>query len=529
MIFSPLNYSGGFCFVDENLGQRYNLENVFESFFRKEGIMVFNSIDFLLFFPVVVLIYFVIPQKARKYWLLIASYYFYMSWNKTYALLILASTVTTFLGGIFLNKVSKKKLVVAGTFIVNLGILFSFKYLNFLIENINFISRRLGGDAISHSLNVLLPVGISFYTFQALGYIIDVYRGDIEPEKNFVRYALFVSFFPQLVAGPIERSKNLLSQIEREDKERLFSYSKVVSGFAMMCYGMFIKVVLADNLAVFVDNVWENLQIVGFTEGLFAAVAFSLQIYCDFGAYSTIAIGAARVMGFDLMENFNTPYFATSISDFWRRWHISLSTWFKDYLYIPLGGSRCSKARKYRNIMVVFLVSGLWHGANWTYVIWGGIHGLYQIIGDALKPLREKISDILRIDREAGSYKFGRILGTFFLTTFAWIFFRADSLKDAVCFLKRMFSRFNPWSLHDGNLYNFGVNRTDFHVVVVAALVLLVVDIFRYVKKEDFGQILVRQNLIFRWIVLLALIVSTIIFGAYGIHFSTAQFIYFQF
>lgn len=491
--------------------------------------MVFNSFEFLVFFPIVALLYFVIPKKLRKYWLLLASYYFYMSWNKTYALLILASTVTTYFCGILIEKVMRKKAVVAATFVVNLGILFSFKYLNFFLDNISFISRCLGGSGLSHSLNILLPVGISFYTFQALGYIIDVYREEIRPEKNFVKYALFVSFFPQLVAGPIERSKNLLSQIEREDNERLFSYEKAVSGFAMMCYGMFIKVVLADNIAVFVDNVWENLHIVGFTEGLFAAVAFSLQIYCDFGAYSTIAIGAARVMGFDLMENFNMPYFATSISDFWRRWHISLSTWFKDYLYIPLGGSRCSKIKKYRNIMVVFLVSGLWHGANWTYVIWGGIHGLYQVVGDALKSVREKVVKILNINTEVGSYKFGRMAGTFLLTTFAWIFFRADTMKDASAFLKRMFTNFNPWSLHDGNLYNFGIDRTDYHVIVVATLILLFVDILRSVKKEDFGEILVKQNLCFRWLVLIALIIATVIFGAYGVNFSTAQFIYFQF
>lgn len=491
--------------------------------------MVFNSVDFLIFFPIVVLVYFVIPKKVKNYWLLFASYYFYMSWNKTYALLIFTSTVVTYLCGLFLNKVSCKKLIVASGFVVNLGILFSFKYLNFFLENVSLISKSFGGRGINTGINLLLPVGISFYTFQALGYMVDVYRGEIEPEKNFFKYALFVSFFPQLVAGPIERSKNLISQIERVDNERLFNYEKAVSGFSLMCYGMFLKVVLADRLSIFVDSVWNNLQIVGFTEGLFAAVAFSLQIYCDFGAYSTIAIGAARVMGFDLMENFNTPYFATSISDFWRRWHISLSTWFKDYLYIPLGGSRCSKIKKYRNIMIVFLVSGLWHGAQWTYVLWGGIHGLYQIIGDLLKPLKKKINNLLSFDENTASYKLGQIIITFLLTTFAWIFFRAETIKDAFAFLERMFTRFNPWSLHDGNLYNFGIDQTDYHILIFAILLLLIVDLLRYFFKRDFGELLLKQNLWFRWLVLIVLIVSTIIYGAYGINYNAAQFIYFQF
>lgn len=494
--------------------------------------MLFNSIDFLIFFPIVAIVYYVIPKKAKTLWLLIASYYFYMSWNAIYALLILTSTVVTYISGILISKadsVKKKKWVVAGSFTINLGILFFFKYFDFLLDNINAVTSKVGISVISNPFDIVLPVGISFYTFQALSYTVDVYRKDIDAEKNFFRYALFVSFFPQLVAGPIERSGNLLSQIQRLKDEKLFDYKKVVSGFSLMCWGMFLKMVLSDHLSVFVDGVWNNLHMAGMTATIIAAIAFSFQIYCDFGAYSTIAIGAARMMGFDIMENFNTPYFSTSIAEFWRRWHISLSTWFKDYLYIPLGGSRCSKIKKYRNLMITFLVSGLWHGANWTYVIWGGIHGIYQVVGDLLKPVKEKLVRLFKVDVTASSHKAGKILVTFILTTFAWIFFRADTLSDAGMFFRRMITRPDPWALFDGSLYTFGTDVKDFHIIVVAMLALLLADILRYVKKVDVGEYLYRQNLWFRWIVLFALILMCVIYGAYGINFNSAQFIYFQF
>ncbi len=496
--------------------------------------MTFNSISFLIFFPVVVAVYFVIPKRLRKYWLLVASYYFYMSWSAKYAVLIFVSTAITYLSGLLLNKVSKEKIslrkwIVAGSFISNLGILFFFKYFNFLIENVNALVKIFGGEGSVSTIDVLLPVGISFYTFQALSYTVDVYRGEVEAERNFIRYALFVSFFPQLVAGPIERSGKLISQIDRCDKEKLFSYDKFVAGFSMMCWGMFLKMVLADHVSVFVDAVWAKSALAGATACIIAAVGFSIQIYCDFSAYSTIAIGAAKVMGFELMENFNTPYFATSIKDFWRRWHISLSTWFRDYLYIPLGGSRCKKLKKYRNIMITFLVSGLWHGADWTYVLWGGIHGLYQIIADAVKPIRTKLTAYLKINTEAFSNKLGQIAVTFSLTTFAWIFFRADDFDSLKLFLKNLFTRPDPWALFDGSLYNFGVDAKDFHVIMVALLALLAVEILRAKKNIDFGTFLLKQNLWFRWTVLITLIIACVVYGAYGIKFDSSQFIYFQF
>lgn len=494
--------------------------------------MLFNSLSFLIFFPVVVMVYYIVPKKIRPMWLVIASYYFYMSWNAKYALLIFASTAITYLSGILLEKTEKdnlRKFVVAGSFVTNLGILFFFKYFTFLIANINKVLSLLHMGGLTNPFSLVLPVGISFYTFQALSYTVDVYRKKVDAEKNFINYALFVSFFPQLVAGPIERSKNLISQIKEVSKKNLFNYDKFVSGFSLMVWGMFMKLVIADRVAIFVDSVFNGLYFAGSTEVLFAALGFTLQIYCDFGGYSLIAIGAANVMGFNLMENFNTPYFADSISDFWHRWHISLSTWFRDYLYIPLGGNRCSRTRKYFNILVTFLVSGLWHGASWNYVAWGGIHGIYQIVGDILKPVKEKVNNKLKVDRSAFSFKFGRVIVTFLLTSFAWIFFRAGSIGQGIECVKILFTKINPWVLFDSSLYEYGLDHQEVMILFISALILLAVDIVKYVKNLTIGEFLLKQNTWFRWSVLIILIVCCLVFGEYGVNFNSANFIYFQF
>lgn len=494
--------------------------------------MNFNSVQFLIFFPIVVALYYLIPRKLKCVWLLVASYYFYMCWNIKYALLIAVSTLITYGAGLLLNGTAnrrKRKLIVALSLVANLGILVFFKYFGFILTNINHITGLFGIEAVSNPFDFLLPVGISFYTFQALGYTIDVYRGEIAAEKNIVKYALFVSFFPQLVAGPIERSRNLLSQINRVSSKKEFDYKKFVTGFSMMVWGLFEKVVIADRISIFVDGVFSSLQAVGTVETLLAAFGFAIQIYCDFGGYSAIAIGAANVMGFDLMENFNAPYLSSSISDFWHRWHISLSTWFRDYLYIPLGGNRCSKIRKYFNIMVTFIVSGLWHGAAWTYVLWGMIHGAYQVIGDALMPLRKKVTKALKVDTDTFSYNFGRIIITFILTSLAWVPFRAASMGDVLLYFKDMFTRPNLWILFDEGMFAFGLTRQETTILTLAILLMIVVDLLKYFKNETLGAFLYRQNLWFRWLVLIMLIVACVVFGKYGIDFDSSQFIYFRF
>ena len=308
--------------------------------------MLFNSIDFLIFFPIVISIFFIIPKKWRCIWLLISSYYFYMSWNPKYALLIAGSTVVTYLSGLFIEHANSKgkqtsmKLYVLASLIINLGILCLFKYANFFLSNLSLLFSHIGIGTIDKRFDFLLPVGISFYTFQALSYTIDVYRGQIKAERNLFKYALFVSFFPQLVAGPIERSKNLLTQIQNVENIQVWNFDRVRNGFLLMFWGLFQKLVIADRASLVVNKVINGYQNYGFIEISIAVILFAFQIYCDFGGYTNIARGAAQVMGFSLMQNFKQPYLARNIKEFWRRWHISLTSWFTDYLYIPLGGNR---------------------------------------------------------------------------------------------------------------------------------------------------------------------------------------------
>lgn len=491
--------------------------------------MLFNSYQFMIFFPTVLLIFFVIPKKLRQIWLLIVSLFFYACWNPKYLFLLLTSIVVTFACALFMDKLRKKKklILVAGLFI-NLLILLFFKYYGFAIDSINSLIPD-GRIQLVDRFDVILPVGISFYMFQSVGYMIDVYRGDVKVEKNFVKYALFVSFFPQLVAGPIERSKNILSQIDDITDKKLLDFDRVKSGFIYMIWGFFLKIVIADRIAVIVDEVFNRYYSYGTFVLILGAVCFALQIYCDFASYSTIAIGSAQIMGFTLMENFETPYFAMSIKEFWRRWHISLSMWFRDYLYIPLGGSRCSKIKKYRNIIITFLVSGLWHGANWTYVLWGGLHGLYQVVGEILKPVRNNIHSILGTNTDNFSYKLSCVLKTFILTDFAWIFFRADNIRVAFEFIGRMLTHFDPWVLTDGSIYKLGLDYTQMHILWVSLLTLLVVELIRYKKNIIISDAICSQGVIFQIICVYVLIMSIVVFGKYGPSEEMKAFIYFQF
>ena len=497
--------------------------------------MEFNSINFMIFFPVVLALYFVIPKALRQIWLLAASYYFYMSWNARYALLIAASTLITYVSGIAIERyrdsgrTGRRLTVLFSCLGINLGILLFFKYGNFLIASLDRGLELLHIGSVDQRLYFLLPVGISFYTFQALGYTIDVYRGDVRAETNLIRYALFVSFFPQLVAGPIERSKNLLSQMQNIAEIKLWNARRVTSGTILMIWGFFVKMVIADRAAVLVNTVFDNYRMYGSTELVLAAVFFALQIYCDFGSYSLIAIGAAKIMGFELMENFNTPYFACSIRDFWSRWHISLSTWFRDYLYIPLGGNRRGRVRKSVNIMIVFLASGLWHGADWSYVVWGGIHGAYQVIGDYLASFREKCIRKLRVNTACFSWKFLQTAVTFILVVFAWIFFRADSIGDAFHYIRRIWVRPTPWVLFNGEIFTLGLDRPEMNILFVAICMLGLVDLVRYRKKMTLDVFLMQQNLWFRGGVMIGLVVLIFVCGKYGVGFDPQQFIYFQF
>lgn len=498
--------------------------------------MVFNSGQFLIFFPIVVAIYYLLPAKknVKNIWLLIASYYFYMCWSAKYLILIFISTFITYLSGIALDKIHDSeniknrnrylKLTVAVSFILNLGILFVFKYFNFFSKLLVVSLGKVGIALNAPMFDLLLPVGISFYTFQALGYTADVYKREIRCEKNFINYALFVSFFPQLVAGPIERSGNLLTQLRANRKISLHDFQ---TGLLTMMWGFFLKIVLADRIAIYVDTVFNQYEMYNGVYLILAAILFAFQIYCDFYGYSTIAMGAAAILGIKLMENFEAPYLATSVAQFWRRWHISLTSWFKDYLYIPLGGSRKGKLRKYVNILIVFLTSGLWHGAALSFVAWGGINGLYQFIGDILKPIREKAATILAIKKGTWSNKVLSVLVTFALVDFAWIFFRARGIMEAFAIIRNMMTR-NFWVLFDGSLFNCGLESKDFNVIIVALTVLFVSDYFKNRKISVINEI-INQGFWFRCIWYVFALGVILLYGIWGPGYVASNFIYFQF
>lgn len=494
--------------------------------------MLFNSLEFLIYFPTVVLLYFLLPYRLRWIWLLTASYFFYMNWNPKYAVLMGISTLITYFSGLLIEKSNQeknkekrekeKKIWVILSFSANLLILFFFKYFNFLTENIVYIFSKLNIEIEVSRFNILLPVGISFYTFQALSYTMDVYRGDIKAQRNLGKYALFVSFFPQLVAGPIERSTNLLNQIEQNND---FDYNRIKNGLLLMLWGFFKKIVIADRLAIVVNTVYNNPTNYQGIVLIIATIFFAFQIYCDFSSYSDIAIGAANVMGYDLMKNFNKPYFSKSIAEFWRRWHISLGTWFRDYLYFPLGGSKVNKVKKYRNILIVFLISGLWHGASWNFIIWGALHGVYQLIGNELKPLRNFIVKKLKIKRESLLHKSYKIIITFILVDFAWIFFRANTLGDAVYIIKNIFI-FNPSVLFNGMLFNLGLDKEDLVIGIICIIILNIIKLYQ--RNNSIRNNISKMKLKIRWSLYYLAIFLIVILGYYG-DSSTSQFIYFQF
>lgn len=496
--------------------------------------MFFNSLDFLIFFPIVVLVYFIIPSKFQRIWLLIASYYFYMSWNPKYIMLIVFVTVVTyfFARGIEIsdraggNKgLIGKRICLVGSILATLSLLVMFKYANLAIGYTNKVLEIFHVELIEKTFDYALPVGLSFFTFQALGYIIDVYRGETRAEKNFIQYALFIAFFPQLVAGPIERSKNLLKQVNQTHR---FNYERVKNGLLLMLWGFFLKVVLADRIAIFVDAVYADpYRYSGFFI-IVATVLFAFQIYGDFYGYSMIARGGARVLGFELMENFQSPYLSLNVAEFWRRWHISLSGWFRDYLYIPLGGNRKGKFRQYLNLMIVFLASGLWHGASLSFVLWGTLNGIYQIMGDICKPIKYKLVQIFSCDITRWEHKVFCSLTTFILVDISWLFFRAGSISNVITMCRQIGGGENLWIFFDGSLYEAGLSRQEFVVMLIAIILMLWVDSL-HLRNVHVLSILEKSGLIFRTLVVGSLIYVVVMLGAYGGDYGASTFIYFTF
>lgn len=473
--------------------------------------MLFNSIEFLFFFPIVTALFFLLPHKYRWALLLAASCFFYMFFKPVYILILFFTIVVDYFVGIYLEKVKEKKLrrwIFIASLVANIGVLAVFKYYNFLIGNVNGLADVLHLNISFPYLNILLPIGLSFHTFQAMSYTIEVYRGNQAPEKRFGIYALYVMFYPQLVAGPIERPQNLLFQFYRKTK---FSYDNAVSGLNLIALGLFKKIVIADRLAIYVNQVYADIGNASSISTFLAMVFFSFQIYCDFSGYSDIARGTARVMGFELMVNFDRPYLSRSIAEFWKRWHISLSTWFKDYLYIPLGGNRVKKSRRYYNLFLVFLVSGLWHGANWTFLIWGALHGGFLVIELMTEKARKTFFKITGLVKHPRVLTFLSRIVVFFMVSFAWVFFRASSFAQAKAFFKKLFS------------FDFTINLTQISAEkgplnLLLSFVALGLLSLSYLLPKDLS---IKRNTIFLFTILLLIV----ILGTNG----SADFIYFQF
>jgi len=475
--------------------------------------MLFNSFHFILFFILVTTSYFLLPHKFRWLLLLAASCYFYMVFVPVYILILGFTIFIDYFAGIFLekNSGSKRKYFLIASLIANIGVLAVFKYYNFFTENIARFLDSLGYRTSLPRLGILLPIGLSFHTFQAMSYTIEVFRGNQKAERNFGIYALYVMFYPQLVAGPIERPQNLIHQFKEKHP---FEYKRITEGLKLMLWGFFMKVVIADRLAIFVNDVYNNpMNYNGKTLAL-ATVFFSFQIYCDFAGYSNIAIGVAKVMGINLMTNFNRPYFSKGISEFWKRWHISLSTWFRDYFYIPLGGNRVRVSRIYLNLLLVFLVSGLWHGANWTFIVWGLINGLYLLIGKSSEGIWNRILKKTLPNILIGPLAGIRIIITFLLASFAWIFFRANSLGDAL----NITSRICQFS---GSLI---IGKSQLVIALSGIIFLIIVEFFN--EYHQGGPLPFKTN---HWlkeqICYSLLLISILFFG----EFSGSRFIYFQF
>tara|TARA_B100000902_G_scaffold365033_1_gene385634 strand:- start:102410 stop:103858 length:1449 start_codon:yes stop_codon:yes gene_type:complete len=482
--------------------------------------MIFNTIDFAIFLPIIFILYWFVIYKNilhQNLLITISSYVFYGWWDWRFLSLIAFSTSVDYIIGnklsITQNKNSRKLLLFTSVF-VNLGFLGFFKYYNFFLENFVDAFSFFGYSINSNSLNIILPVGISFYTFQTLSYTIDVYKKKIKPAKDIISFTAFVSFFPQLVAGPIERAKNLLPQFY---KKRDFDYYKAVDGMRQILLGLFKKIVIADNCAVFADQIFNNYQDYSGSTLILGAILFTFQIYCDFSGYSDIAIGTARLFGFNLMQNFAFPYFSRDIAEFWRRWHISLSTWFRDYLYIPLGGSRGSNYQKIRNVFIIFLVSGFWHGANWTFIIWGALNAIYFLPIMLMK--RNRINtDIVAKDRLFPSIKeLVSIIITFSLTVFAWIFFRSESVNDGFAYL---------FNIIDSSVFTLPDLITPKLEMIYTLFCIIILLFFEWKNRKKTHALEIDHLTKFnRWGIYLTIILMIITFGT----FNHNEFIYFQF
>lgn len=482
--------------------------------------MLFTSIDFAIFLPLVFLLYWFVTNKSLKLQnllIVIASYVFYGWWDWRFLSLIIFSTVVDYILGLLLGNEenqAKRKILLWTSILVNLGLLGVFKYYNFFLDSLYDLYPGLKVVLGFNTLDIILPVGISFYTFQTLSYTLDVYKRKIEPTNDFIAFSAFVTFFPQLVAGPIERATHLLPQFYTK---RSFDYSKAVDGMRQILWGLFKKIVIADNCAEFANQIFNNSADMNGSTLVLGALFFTFQIYGDFSGYSDIAIGTSRLFGFDLMRNFNFPYFSRDIAEFWRRWHISLSTWFRDYLYIPLGGSRGGTWMKVRNIFIIFIVSGFWHGANWTFIVWGALNAIYFLPLLLTNHNRNNLETVAQGKLFPSLKEFSSILLTFSLTVFAWIFFRAENIAHAFSYISEIFSS----SLLSPPIIE---NKFEFLILIFLLMIFIFIEWSQRQWKHALEKLGFNLSPILRWSFYLLIFTLSLLLGG-----SEQDFIYFQF
>jgi D-alanyl-lipoteichoic acid acyltransferase DltB (MBOAT superfamily) len=485
--------------------------------------MLFNSLEFAVFFPLVTILYFVLPHKHRWWFLLIASAIFYMAFIPSYILILGATIVVDYFAGILIEdakSADRKKAYLSMSLFANIGFLAFFKYFNFLNTNIAALANFIGWNYPIHNLNIILPIGLSFHTFQAMSYTIEVFRGRQKTERHFGIYALYVLFFPQLVAGPIERPQNMLHQFH---EEHFFDYQRAADGLKLMTWGFFKKVVIADRLASLVTSYYSNPQMFSGPELALGTAFFAVQVFCDFSGYSDIALGAAQVMGFKLMVNFKRPYLALSVSEFWKRWHISLSSWFRDYIFFPLERKRIKWMTQSLNLLIVFLISGLWHGANWTYVIWGGLHGLYLGLEVQIQRGWRLLPDRVRAALPGWILHPIQRVFVLILVSYAWVFFRADSVQSAWNITLRLFQGWKG----DALLKIFHSTLTNYELLVTYFAIMVMVVVHQFQERGSLRTLLAQKSAALRWSLYVGVAVFILIFGR--IYEVPTDFIYFQF
>lgn len=487
--------------------------------------MLFNSFSFLIFFPAVTLLYFLTPHRCRWFLLLVASCVFYMAFIPIYILVLAVTIAIDYAAGILIEKREGKRrtFFLVMSILSTCSVLFLFKYFNFFNANLAWLARFLHWNYPIENLNLILPIGLSFHTFQSLSYVIEVYRGNYKAERHLGIYALYVMFYPQLVAGPIERPGNLIHQLREKHS---FDADRVLNGLKLMVWGFFKKVVIADRIAVVVDEVYRHPTDFTGIPLIAAAIFFGVQVYCDFSGYSDIAIGSAQVMGVRLMENFNLPLHSTSVTEFWRRWHISLMTWFRDYVYIPLGGNRLGQGRRYLNVFLTFTLSGLWHGAGWGFVLWGSLNGCYLILSNATENIRRKWVQWIRLNRWPILHKGLQIAFSFLLFCFTLIIFRAKSLSDAIYVVTHLGTGLSDRAgiqMSFESLYRSGLDRYE---LIIAVVSIGFMEFIHWIEKRgDMRQMFSDKPVWVRWTLYYVLVLFLIFFGVYYGH----AFIYFQF